>query len=93
MGAVADAAFSWAQLETINKLLKKQAPKGKGRHPLAGEETSGEEVQRASPTYIRWISSREGSRVAIPDDMVAGPMGQVFGLRPGGGGKMVEEVL
>jgi Ino eighty subunit 2 len=78
-------------METINKLLKKQAPKTNRRVALLpGDESPDGGEQRANPVFVRWISSKEGSKLAIPDDMVAGPMAPVFGL---GGGKMVEEVL
>ncbi|KAK7755817.1 hypothetical protein SLS62_002102 [Diatrype stigma] len=80
------------KMETINKLLKKQAPKINRKSQLALEGSPDVESQRANPIFIRWVNNKDGSRVAIPDEMVNGPAGRVF--VPGGlkSGKMVEEV-
>ncbi|KAK3684257.1 PAPA-1-like conserved region-domain-containing protein [Podospora appendiculata] len=81
------------KMETINKLLKKQAPKVSRRTLLAGEEMPDGEFMKADPMYIRWISNKKGNRVALPDDMAAGPIGQLFSAGGGGGPrKMVQEV-
>ena len=77
-----------SQMETINKLLKKQAPKTNKRSAL-GDETP-EEGSRANPVFVRWVSTKEGNVVAMPDEMLMGPAGRVFGGL--GSGKMVEEV-
>lgn len=93
-------------METINKLLKKQPPKTRGRGAaaaaasgLGGDETPMEpDVPRANPVFVRWTSNAQGSVVAVPDEMLAGPVGSLFGgpgrqQQPGGGArKMVEEV-
>lgn len=75
--------------ETINKLLKKQAPKTnrKAQHADGDGESN-----RPSPVFVRWVSNKDGSLVAVPDEMLTGPAGRVF--TPGGlkSGKMVEEV-
>ncbi|KAJ0161120.1 INO80 complex subunit 2 [Colletotrichum tanaceti] len=80
------------EMETINKLLKKQAPKTKGKGGGLGDETPGNEYQKADVAFIRWVNSKKGSVVAVPDEMLGGPGGKVF--VPGGlkSGKMVEEV-
>ncbi|RYP58422.1 hypothetical protein DL769_008961 [Monosporascus sp. CRB-8-3] len=80
------------KMETINKLLKKQAPKTNRKSQLALEATPDVESQKPSPIFIRWINTKDGSRVAVPDEMMDGPVGRVF--VPGGlkRGKMVEEV-
>lgn len=79
-------------METINKLLKKQAPKTKGKSQLALDATPDDEANRPNPVFVRWINNREGSRVAVPDELVRGPAGRVF-VRGGlSSGKMVEEV-
>ena len=81
------------QMETINKLLKKQAPKTNRRHALAGYDTPDGESNRADPLFVRWVSTKDGNRIGVPDDMVIGPVGRAF--LGGGGlarGKMVEEV-
>jgi Ino eighty subunit 2 len=89
------------KMETINKLLKKQAPKTTRKNAAllaAGDETPDTEAQRPDPMFIRWVNNRDGSRVAVPDELLSGPTGRVFtggtrgrgrGLAPG---RMVEEV-
>ncbi|KAK6086747.1 hypothetical protein SCUP234_02267 [Seiridium cupressi] len=79
--------------ETIDKLLKKQAPKLNRKAQLAAEEAAASfGAQKPDPVFVRWINNKDGSRVAVPDEMLAGPVGRVF--IPGGlkSGKMVEEV-
>ena len=75
-------------METINKLLKKQAPKT-NRRTLGGDETP-DGSQRANPALIRWVSTKNGNTVAVPEEVLIGPAGRPF--RPLGSGKMVEEV-
>jgi Ino eighty subunit 2 len=82
-------------METINKLLKKQAPKTTRKNALmgGGDETPDSDGQRADPMFVRWVSTKTGNRVGVPDDLLTGPAGEVF--KPGGQGlrgKMVEEV-
>jgi Ino eighty subunit 2 len=79
------------QRETIDKLLKKQAPKTNRKAQLAAEEAAQLE-EKPNPVFIRWLSNKDGNRVAVPDEIIAGPVGKVF--IPGGlkSGKMVEEV-
>lgn len=82
-------------METINKLLKKQAPKTTRKNALmAGDETPDGEGYRANPMFVRWVNSKQGSRVAVPQELLSGPAGKVFLAGGGGraGGKMVEEV-
>jgi Ino eighty subunit 2 len=82
-------------METINKLLKKQAPKTTRKNALAGDETPDGDGYRANPMFIRWVSTKDGNRVAVPDELLIGPAGRVFrgGAAGGiGGGRMVEEV-
>ena len=84
-------------METINKLLKKQAPKTNRRtNPATGAEEDIDAetgLPRPDPTSFRWVSDRAGSRIALPGELLASHAGDVF--RAGGGlgsGKMVEEV-
>ncbi|KAL1850685.1 hypothetical protein Daus18300_012828 [Diaporthe australafricana] len=90
--------------ETINKLLKKQASKTnrKGGHVL-GEDGLGEgESRKPNPIFIRWVSTKDGERVSVPEEILEGPTGRLFAnaVRPTGAGptglagprKMVEEV-
>lgn len=82
-------------MDTINRLLKKQAPKRRGRIPAA--ETAGEatpdirvEIEKPDSTMIRWTSGREGFRAHVPDEMLGIPGSRPFGGLPGG--KLIEEV-
>ncbi|KAK3387248.1 PAPA-1-like conserved region-domain-containing protein [Podospora didyma] len=79
------------KMETINKLLKKQAPKTNKRN-IGGDTPDGEHA-RADPLFVRWISTKDGNRVAVPDEMLVSPAGRIF-IKGGGlmAGKMVEEV-
>lgn len=78
-------------METINKLLKKQAPKTSKK---GARGTSPEAGAKPADTLIRWVSNKSGSRVAVPDEIMSGPVGDVFGPPGKGSGasKMVEEV-
>lgn len=87
-------------MDTINRLLKKQAPKRRGRVPvgeLGGEATPdvAVEPEKADPTYIRWISTSEGCKVAVPTEMLGKPASRPFGGLSGvvaPGSKLIEEV-
>lgn len=85
------------QMDTINRLLKKQAPKRRGRAAAAeaadgtpGQE--GAEADKADPTMARWISGSNGCKVAVPEEWLGTPTGRVFGAPTVPAGKMVEEV-
>ncbi|KAL9098721.1 MAG: hypothetical protein Q9163_005670 [Psora crenata] len=90
--------------DTINRLLKKQAPKRRGKisHAELAAQDRGddeddemaeveEEVQPANPLYVRWVSTKEGCRVGVPGEWLGAPVGRIFG-GAAGNGKMVEEV-
>lgn len=80
-----------SQMETINKLLKKQAPKINRK--AANGDTPDDEVLKPNPIFVRWVSNKAGSRIAVPDEMLEGPAGKVFVPSRGLAlGKMVEEV-
>jgi Ino eighty subunit 2 len=81
-------------METINKLLKKQAPKvnRKAAAAAAAADNADDNVQRANPLFIRWVSKKSGSMVSVPDELLAGPAGDVFKKGGLARGKMVEEV-
>ncbi|PTB61781.1 hypothetical protein BBK36DRAFT_1087179, partial [Trichoderma citrinoviride] len=64
------------KMETINKLLKKQAPKINRK---AVAETSEADLQKANPVFIRWVSNKNGNLVAVPDEVMDGPAGVLFG--------------
>lgn len=82
-------------METINKLLKKQAPKTNRRAAQQGDDASDGEGSRPDVRFVRWVSRKEGSFVAVPEEVMAAPLGAVFkpgGIPTGGRGRMVEEV-
>ena len=97
-------------MDTINKLLKKPAPKRRTRMEIlaaqAAEMTPGAEdedyVRKADPLFTRWTSRKEGCSLAVPEEWLEGPLGEMF-RKPGegkapvvsissGGGRLVEEV-
>ncbi|MCJ1317653.1 hypothetical protein MMC15_002978 [Xylographa vitiligo] len=89
------------KMDTINRLLKKQAPKRRGKISAAeiaagrarvgsGEETPAEyevEIERANPVFVRWVSGREGVRVGVPAEWEGG-VGRVFGMGVGKAGEV-----
>ncbi|KAK4060251.1 uncharacterized protein Triagg1_10836 [Trichoderma aggressivum f. europaeum] len=64
------------KMETINKLLKKQAPKINRK---AAADAQDQDSQKANPIFIRWVSNKSGNRVAVPEEIIEGPAGTVFG--------------
>ena len=88
-------------MDTINKLLKKPAPKRRTRaeiiaaHQHDSMATPGAEEgeeERPDPLFTRWVSGREGSRLGVPEEWLEGPVGDVFRGAAVGSGRMVEEV-
>ncbi|KAK2810598.1 hypothetical protein FQN50_002855 [Emmonsiellopsis sp. PD_5] len=77
------------KMDTINKLLKKQAPKRRGK--ISAAETAAgagdttprtqepQEPEKAEPTMIRYVSNRDGCRVGVPDEWFGTPAGRIFG--------------
>ncbi|KAF9761162.1 hypothetical protein IL306_003940 [Fusarium sp. DS 682] len=80
------------KMETINKLLKKQAPKINRKAAAAAGAGGGaaEDSNKPDPVFIRWVSNKNGVRVAATEEMLDSPAGQVF--KPVSG-KMVQEVV
>ncbi|KAH6724857.1 PAPA-1-like conserved region-domain-containing protein [Leptodontidium sp. MPI-SDFR-AT-0119] len=95
------------KLETINKLLKKQAPKTNARragmnaadNPGTGTGADGEPF-KPNAMFVRWVSNKDGNRIGVPEEWLDAPVGGMFGnsvkaSRAGGGiggGKLIEEV-
>ena len=88
-------------MDTINRLLRKQPPKRRGRASAieGAEGTPAEqeqaEVEKADPTLTRWVSRREGFITAVPEEWLGTPTGHMFGTDPVGANrarKLVEEV-
>ena len=84
-------------MDTINRLLRKQAPKRRGRIPAAeaaenaaaDQQEAAPELEPVDPTMVRWVSGREGSRVGVPEEWLGIPGAQIFGGAPR---KLVEEL-
>jgi Ino eighty subunit 2 len=85
-------------METINKLLKKQAPKTNARRrDLAGiaaaDATPDGEPQKPNPVFVRWVGNKDGNRVGVPEEWIDGAVGTI--LVGGSGmqsGNLIEEV-
>lgn len=94
------------QMDTINRLLKKQAPKRRGKisgaelqsadpaDPTSTTAAQEPEVEKPNPVFTRWISNAQGIRLGVPSEWEGTGAGKVF---EGGGGKgwvgrFVEEV-
>ncbi|RJE21693.1 PAPA-1-like conserved region [Aspergillus sclerotialis] len=86
------------KMDTINRLLRKQAPKRRGRVSAAEAaiatpaEPEEPEDEKPDPTVIRWVNNREGSKLGIPVEWFGTPAGRIFGNLPQGNGKLVEEI-
>ncbi|KAI0574616.1 PAPA-1 domain-containing protein [Pyrenophora tritici-repentis] len=87
------------KLDTINRLLKKQPPK-RGRKALQDEDGQEEEPEpeRANPLFVRYIQNAKGTQLAVPDEWLQAPVGNLFtgdlqkGAQKPFSGRMVEEV-
>ncbi|QIW97132.1 hypothetical protein AMS68_002650 [Peltaster fructicola] len=94
------------KIDTINKLLKKPAPKRRTRAEIlaaqannngtpGAEGEDGDEIP-ADPVYVRWINSASGSMLGVPTEWLQSPAGEVLApadQRPPGGARiLVEEV-
>jgi Ino eighty subunit 2 len=89
-------------METINKLLKKQAPKTNARrrdmNNVAGDSTPDSEGQKPNPLFVRWVSNKDGNRIGVPEEWLEAPVGSIFtnsikaANGAGMGGKSIEEV-
>lgn len=71
------------KMDTINRLLKKQAPKRRRRVDMSealGEgNEEGEEYEKPSAVYTRYVQTTEGVRVAVPEEWLSDhPLGRVF---------------
>jgi len=70
------------KMETINKLLKKQAPKTNARRNLlngaGGDSTPDSEAQKPNPIFVRWVSNKDGNRIGVPEEWLEGPIGNIF---------------
>ncbi|ETN43193.1 uncharacterized protein HMPREF1541_02352 [Cyphellophora europaea CBS 101466] len=88
----------------LNRLLKPQASKARGAAPkpetlLMLEKQAGEisvdeeeEVEKADPMYTRWISTKDGVRLGVPEEWLGKSAGRCFGppLAPSNGALVQE---
>jgi PAPA-1-like conserved region. len=88
-------------MDTINRLLRKQPPKRRGRAAAvaadATDTTPGDqearEPEKADPLMVRWVSGTKDCKVGVPEEWLGTPAGRVFGAPLAAqSGKMVEEV-
>ncbi|KAF2659452.1 PAPA-1-domain-containing protein [Lophiostoma macrostomum CBS 122681] len=89
------------KMDTINRLLKKQPPK-RGRKPKEEATESGQEdeaeVEKANPLFVRYVQNASGTRMAVPEEWLQGPVGSIFAgplAKPSNrpfSARMVEEV-
>lgn len=84
-------------METINKLLKKQAPKTNARRkdlagPSATDQAFEGEPAKPDPMYVRWISNKDGNQINVPTEWLESPAGAMFARVGLSSGKRVEEV-
>lgn len=94
-------------METINKLLKKQAPKTNARRKefniIPGEPTPDVEAVKPDAAFVRWVSNKDGNVIGVPEEWLDTPVGSIFsnsvksagGAPPAAGvgnGKLVQEV-
>jgi len=63
-------------METINKLLKKQAPKTNRR--AAGDETPEDGHKGPDPTIYRTVHDKNGTRLYLPEELCTGYHGAMF---------------
>ncbi|KAI5818113.1 PAPA-1-like conserved region-domain-containing protein [Pyronema omphalodes] len=83
-----DQKLEEEKIDTINRLLKKQTPKMRGRGRATGDATpadgngditmGGMEAPPPPPTMMRWVSNKDGVRLAIPESWMSAPVGRVF---------------
>ncbi|KAL1900903.1 hypothetical protein Sste5346_001964 [Sporothrix stenoceras] len=84
--------------ETINKLLKRQAPKTTKKNAQAEDEEGAVDGSgRSAAVFIRWTSNKQGNRVGVKNEVLGGPVGALFGPPSAANSrqappKMVEEV-
>jgi Ino eighty subunit 2 len=96
-------AYVWAptnttQMDTINRLLKKQPPKRGRRAEITDGQDEDGYVERANPLFVRYIQNAKGTQLGVPDEWLEAPVGKFFAgeLAPKSQrpftGLMVEEV-
>lgn len=90
------------QMDTINKLLKKPAPKRRTRAEIIAAQSAanytpgsegedGEYYPPANPLFVRYVQNQNGARIGVPVDWLEAPVGETVakGWKPR---VLVEEV-
>ena len=73
-------------MDTINRLLKKQTPKMRIKGRATGDATPADQFDTTMggteapppPTMIRWVSNKDGIRLAVPNTWLESPLGTQF---------------
>ncbi len=84
-------------METINKLLKKQAPKTnlrRGAFNNVPSDSNDEEAPKPNALFVRWVSNKDGNRIGVPEEWLESPIGKVFtnSVKPSISSKLIQEV-
>lgn len=88
-------------MDTINKLLHKQAPKRRTRAEIeaaraaeAGETPLAEQdPNKLDPMFLRWVSSSKGSFICVSEEWQNSTAGDLFRKPENfGASSMIEEV-
>lgn len=84
-------------METINKLLKKQAPKTNARRkdlnvPSAADQAFEGEPSKPNPMYVRWVSNKDGNQINVPTEWLESPAGAMFAKGGLSSDRRVEEI-
>ncbi|EHY60321.1 hypothetical protein HRR83_000080 [Exophiala dermatitidis] len=90
----------------LNRLLKPQVSKARGAAPkpetlaaataaatAASPYDEEEAVPKANPLYTRWVSTKDGVKLGVPDEWLGKRVGRMFGPPlPSDGNPLVQEV-
>ncbi|KIW14049.1 hypothetical protein PV08_06830 [Exophiala spinifera] len=86
----------------LNRLLKPQVSKTRGAAPkpetlaaaaaAIGSPYEEEDYVKANPLYTRWISTKDGIKLGVPDAWLGKNVGKYFGPLPPSNGPLVQEV-
>ena len=90
------------KMDTINRLLKKQAPKRRGKISAAETTANGDmvgtpqqefEYEKPNPVLVRWVSDSRGCRIGVPKEWLETPVGRLFEGGHKASRRMMEEVV
>jgi Ino eighty subunit 2 len=70
-------------MDTINRLLQKQAPKKRGRKAIEGEEYDEDgmpipPVEKPPIAFVRYVQNVDGGRLGVPQEWLEAPVGEIF---------------